>query len=173
MCGMRMSVMIRSGATRLTMPEAVREAARFFWSSALPALVDSAALPLLWLALTATAFGWYDFRHGVTASNREQVLLDASPQAGARQARRGPGAGGPAVADHQAEDYLPTLQAVRFVLRAGVRFAVVFLVVMAGLSAAEVWLQHIAERLVGPLTLRELAFASSFFELLELPIRTL
>lgn len=157
----------------LTLPEVVREGGQLFWGTVVPGLIDSVAVPLLWLALTATVFGWYDFHHGVAASRREQKLLDASRRLTADQGGVGPGQVLRRWLVQQAEDYLPTLQAIRLVLRSGLRFAIAFVIVMALLSFADAWLNHAADLVVGPLTERELAFGIGFFALLELPARTL
>lgn len=61
----------------VTIPDAVREASVLLWSTFIPGLVDSIVLPLFWLALTATVFGWHDFSAGVAASRREALCCDA------------------------------------------------------------------------------------------------
>lgn len=156
----------------MVLPEVVIEVSRYFWNSVLPGLIDSVALPLLWLALAATVFGWHDFRHGVRASGREQVLLDAS-----RRLVRGSGLGPGQLAQrwliNQTEDYLPTLQAFRLILRAGIRFAGAFVVVMAAVAAMQAWQVYLLDWWLGPLELPMSSFMAVFYKILELPLQAL
>lgn len=156
----------------LELPTAVRLGGRMLWDTVLPGMIDQIAIPLLWLALTATVFGWHDFHFGIRASAREQSVL-AKAGRFARPDQSGPLHLARRVLVRQAEDYLPTVQALRLVLRAGVRFAGPFLVVMALVSAAQTWLWHWSALIIGERDLQQAAFSSALEELIiELPTRT-
>lgn len=156
----------------LALPDVVVEASRYFWNSIVSGLIESVALPLLWLALAATVFGWHDFRHGVRATGREQAMLDAS-----RRLVRGSGLGPGQLAQrwviNQAEDYLPTLQALRLILRAGIRFAGAFVVVMAVVSTLRAWQAYLVDWALGPLELPASAFLAIFYQIADLPLQAL
>ena len=142
----------------VTIPDAVREASVLLWSTFIPGLVDSIVLPLFWLALTATVFGWHDFSAGVAASRREAALLRRARRAS--RSRVGIGvqdavASGPLRAGWNflrsgAEDFLPTVQAFRLIVRSGPRFIGVHLVFAAIAATMHSWLFDGVQYLIGP-----------------------
>ncbi len=132
----------------LTLPEVVRDLATWFWSTLLPATSQRVMLPLMWLALTATVFGWREFRgRDIAAGTRFESVASRLD----RRAR--PGAVGTVVAlatDDLRTKYLPVANALRLVWHAGPRFVGVYLVTATLLWAGEVWVEETILRLVGP-----------------------
>src|SRR5690606_17840167 len=136
-----------------TLPEVVRDAVTWFWATLLPAISDRLLLPLMWLALAATVFGWREFR------GRDVVAGTRLETAGARldhvTGRVGVDAGAvPTLVALATDDlrtkYLPVANALRLVWRAGPRFVGVYLVAATALWAAELLASELLLRVIGP-----------------------
>ena len=102
-------------------------------------------LPLLWLALTATVLGWPDPRAG----RLEQLRARVADRTRTPTARLALGAGALLTSDLQTK-YLPVLRALRFVLTAGWRFVLAYLILATAVTTARGWGVLGLERLVGP-----------------------
>lgn len=116
----------------LTVPGAVDRAVDLLLSTVLPGAWQAVALPLVWLALTATVLGWREFgAQDVLAGTRlEQRTARLVPGGRARALA--------ALATHDLrEKYVPVLQALRLVAHAGPRFVGVYLVLATALTAAQ------------------------------------
>lgn len=139
----------------LTLPEAVAAAAEWVWSSLLPGFALAVLLPLMWLALTATVFGWREF-------TGRDVLEGTVAQASARRwqeelSRR---ESSPAWAlvirasrlltGDLRTKYVPVASAFRLVLRAGPRFVGAYLLLAATLSAGQRFLELGVDWVIGP-----------------------
>ena len=122
----------------LTLPEAVAAAATWFWTVLLPGLSSGVLLPLLWLALTATVLGWPDPRADLLQQRTEQAQarLDRADRTPA--ARLALGAGRLLTADLRTK-YLPVLRALGFVLAAGWRFVLAYLILATAVTTARGW----------------------------------
>ncbi len=129
----------------LTLPEAVAAAAGWVWSVLLPGLSTGVLLPLLWLALTATVLGWPDPQ----ASRLDQLRARVLDRARTPAARLALGTGRLLTSDLQTK-YLPVLRALRFVLTAGWRFVLAYLILATAVTTARGWGVLGLERLVGP-----------------------
>lgn len=152
----------------LTVPEALRVAASEFWDTFVPGIVDSIVLPLFWLALTATVFGWHDFNAGVRANRAEAALLRRAQSL--TEGRVGAGVkdamdAGPVRAAwnwlrNGAEDFLPVIQAFRLIARSGPRFIGAYLVLAAIATALPKLLYAGVQFAMGPQTLNTSLFYS-------------
>ena len=129
----------------LTLPEAVAAAASWAWTVLLPGLSTGVLLPLLWLALTATVLGWPDPRAG----RLEQLRARVADRTRTPTARLALGAGALLTSDLRTK-YLPVLRALRFVLTAGWRFVLAYLILATAVTTARGWGVLGLERLVGP-----------------------
>lgn len=136
----------------LTLPDGLRAAATWFWSTLLPGVADRALLPLMWLALTATVFGWREFRgRDVAAGTRLESAAGRIDDVGGPTLRRGAVPTVIALAtDDLRTKYLPVANALRLIWHAGPRFVGVYLVAATALWSAELWLNEGLVRLVGP-----------------------
>lgn len=136
-----------------TLPEALRDAAAWFWTTLLPAISDRVLLPLMWFALAATVFGWREFRgRDVVAGTRLEpaaVRLDHATGRAGIQAGAIPTLLALATDDLRRK-YLPVANALRVVWHAGPRFMGVYLVLATVLWAGEVWASEGLVRLAGP-----------------------
>lgn len=137
----------------VSLPDALRDAATWFWSTLLPALSDRVLLPLMWLALTATVFGWREFRgRDIVAGTRLEAVAGRLGGGGERTGVRA-GAIPTLVAlatDDLRHKYLPVANALRLVWHAGPRFVGVYLILATVVWAGEVWASESLVRLVGP-----------------------
>ncbi len=127
----------------LTLPDAVREIGRQFWSFFAPGFGNAVLLPLMWVALTATVFGWREFRarEALGGTRFERFLAERHGVV-------------PTVAEFLTRDvrekYVPVLQALRLLAAAGVRFVGAYLVVAAGLTLVWQYVSAGLEWLIGP-----------------------
>lgn len=130
----------------LHLPEAVRALGEFIVFTALPGAVTVIVIPLAWLALTASVFGWRAMENNVIGLTlAERAALERAGHL--RDTRAGKGvadavAYGPlsvawAGVKFVASDYLPVVQGVRLIMRAGARFVAAYLVAYALLSLLE------------------------------------
>lgn len=139
----------------LTLPQIVTGTAQWIWTSGLPAFSLNMVLPLMWLALTAIVLGWRTF------SGRDALSGVHRPAAADRLVRRAAGWSGSrlqplvTLADWASGDlrtkYVPVLQALRLVLRAGPRFVGAYLVLAAVLNLGSGWFSVLIVRMLGPL----------------------
>ena len=139
----------------LTLPEAVAAAADWVWSSLLPGFALAVLLPLMWLALTATAFGWREF-------TGRDVLEGTAAQASARrwQAELARRESSPAWAltiraarlltGDLRTKYVPVVSSFRLVLRAGPRFVGAYLLLAATLAAGQRFTELGVDWVIGP-----------------------
>lgn len=153
--------------TGLRLPEAMRELATWFWTTVLPTMSERVLLPLMWLALTATVFGWREFRgHDIVAGTR---LATAAGRFGGGAGRRTGAL--PTAARLATEDlrvkYLPVANALRLVWHAGPRFVGAYLVLATALWAAQVWGEEALVRLIGPQPLDVVFALEPFIDLLS------
>ncbi|WP_156224764.1 hypothetical protein [Pseudactinotalea suaedae] len=136
-----------------SLPDALRGAVTWFWTTLLPATSERVLLPLMWLALAATVFGWRELRgRDVLAGTR---LEAAAGRLDSVTGRTGVQAGAvptliALATDDLRHKYLPVANALRLVWRAGPRFVGVYLVLATVLWAGEVWASEGLVRLAGP-----------------------
>ncbi|QLQ16720.1 MAG: hypothetical protein HZY73_14865 [Micropruina sp.] len=136
----------------LTLPELVRDLGRRVWTWLVPGFGTAVLLPLMWIALVATVFGWREFRaRDLVAGTAAAHVPDALTSRVQAQGRRHPLL---AVAGWLTRDlrdkYLPVLAALRLVGAAGLRFAGAFLVLVA--ANALLWnrMDDLLTMLLGP-----------------------
>lgn len=150
----------------LTLPEAVRAALSWIWHTLLPGIADGVLLPLMWLALTATVFGWREFRGtDVVAGTRWQ---DTAGRIGRVAEHQRTGTVPVLVAlatDDLRTKYLPVANALRLIWRTGPRFLGAYLVLAAVLRLAETWFSIAITMIIGPQTLASTFVIDTFIEL--------
>ena len=133
----------------LTLPRVVAEAGHWFWHSLLPGVGTAILLPLVWLALTAAVFGWQQrsARDLVAGTPIESHATRVTERLSRRQHTVSWRAGHRSLdiltADLRTK-YLPVVDALRLVIRAGPRFLGAYLV----LATLLVTLQDIAASLI-------------------------
>lgn len=128
----------------LTLPQALDRAVSALVDTVLPGAWQAVALPLVWLALTATVLGWREFGGGEVLTG---TRLRASHLAGSPRRTR------TALAMLTGElrtKYLPVLQALRLIGHAGARFVGVYLVLATVLTAAQRGFDIALTVLLGP-----------------------
>jgi hypothetical protein len=147
----------------LTLPEALRQGVDWIAAELVPAMADRLLLPLMWLALTATVFGWRRFRgRDIAAGTRLSGVVD-------RLDRLTTGSGGAIgftarlATDDFRTKYLPVAHAFRMVWRAGPWFLGSFLVLSAVLWSLENWLTVAITVAIGPQPL-DVVFAIEPFQ---------
>lgn len=129
----------------LTVPQALDGAVDLLVGTVVPGAWTAVALPLVWLALTATVLGWREFGGaGALAGTRLE-----RPAARLVLGRRTRVLAALATDDLRTK-YLPVLQALRLVGRAGPRFVGVYLVLATVLTAAQAVFDIAVTVLVGP-----------------------
>jgi len=137
----------------IPLPEMVRALGTWFFGSLLPATFDVVGLPLMFLAVTATVFGWRGRRLAVEV---DEQLRRLNPRLAAlpvphRLVRSGPTR---VVAEVLTEDlrtkYVPLLTSLSMLVRRGVRFVGAFLVLASVLALLEAVLTTLALRPLGP-----------------------
>ncbi|WP_157677100.1 hypothetical protein [Auraticoccus monumenti] len=150
----------------LTLPEALAGMVDLVWRTVLPGLSTTILLPLVWLALTATVFGWRDVtgRQVVTGERTQQVISSVRQ----RTADLGPLTALTTwvTADLQGK-YLPVVHALRLVWRSGPSVMAAYLIWTALLTAAAQWVLVLARTVAGDLTNPELSVYLLFEELLH------
>lgn len=146
----------------LSLPQALDRAVAGLAHTVLPGAWTALVLPLVWLALTATVLGWREFR-GVD-------VLAGTPLGGRLAGLRRPG--GTRVrllADFLTADlrtkYLPVLQALQLVGRAGPRFVGVYLLLATMVTTAQGLFEIAVTVLVGPLDIAGSLFLDPFLML--------
>ena len=116
----------------LTLPQALDRLVDVLVGSVLPGAAQAVALPLVWLALTATVLGWREFRGADLLAGTPLAARLGSPT-GAAPTRR--------IAELLTSDlrtkYLPVVQALRLVWRAGPRFLGAYLLLATALTALQ------------------------------------
>lgn len=146
----------------LTLPEALADAVDALVTTVLPGTIAMVVLPLTWLALTASVFGWRDLTtNPIGLTDTERLVLDRARQAGetrtGRRARDLVSSGPLRLAWSQlvglTEDYLPLGQGVRIIARAGTAFVAAYLVAAAVWATAERALRWLARSVVSTRTL--------------------
>lgn len=156
-----------------SVPEAVRKVAGFVTDDVWPGLWESVAMPLVWLALTATVIGWSDFRRGVAAGRLASALSSGAERVRGSRLGRGVAAAsgqGPLQLVRgwlvgQFEDLLPAAQALRMIVRSGIGFVAAYLLLGALVRLLPELLADRALWLVGP---REWAATMVYLPLLSL-----
>lgn len=127
----------------LTLPRALEQLASALVATVLPGAWHALVLPLVWLALTATVLGWRDFGSG-------DLLAQTRPVG-----RRFPAGDRTralvllATADLRTK-YLPVLQALRLVVRAGPAFLGAYLLLATVLTAVQTWFDIAVTLILGP-----------------------
>lgn len=153
----------------LTLPQALDRAVVWVWETGLPTFGNSVLLPLMWLALTATVFGWRRLSgRDIVTGTRFASAADAM----AVRAATLPGIRGPvatalswATADLRTK-YLPVLHSLRLVVRGGPRFLGAFLVLAALVRVGEAWFPALLGVLSGPLSDDQAIFLGPLQDLL-------
>lgn len=152
----------------LTLPQALDRAAVWLWETGVPTFANSILLPLMWLALTATVFGWRRLsgRDFVTGTRFASAAEAMTVRAAALPGFRGPVSTvlSWATADLRTK-YLPVLHSLRLVLRGGPRFLGAFLVLAALVRLGEAWLPAFLAVLPGPLPDDRATFLGPFNDL--------
>lgn len=140
----------------LTLPQALTAAVDWLWQTLLPGLASAVLLPLVWLALTATVFGWREASaaRAVTAGSRVEASADRMKARLAARAASPTGrllvsTGGLLTADVRAK-FLSVAHAFRLVLRAGPRFVGAYLVLAAAAQAVPDFGYAALDWIVGP-----------------------
>jgi hypothetical protein len=136
----------------LTLPEALRDGLDWCWQVLLPGAADRLLLPLMWLALTATVFGWREFRgRDAVAGTRLHPAAERASRYAPSTARSGPVAVLLVLAtDDLRTKYIPVITALRVLWRAGPWFVGGYLVVSTLLWSAEIWFGELLTIVVGP-----------------------
>lgn len=150
----------------LTLPQALARLVDLVWNTAIPGLSTTILLPLVWLALTATVFGWRDFTgQQVLTGERTERLVGRVQQ---RTANLGPlTAITTWVTSDLRSKYLPVVHALRLVWRSGPSTMAAYLIWTALLTAAGQWTLVLARTLAGDLTNAELTVYLLFEELVH------
>jgi hypothetical protein len=116
-----------------TLPQALDRLLDALLGTVLPGAAQAIALPLMWLALTATVLGWREFRAA--------DVLAGTPLGGRVLEARGWGSQAGQLAALLTSDlrtkYLPVISALRLVWRAGPRFLGAYLVLATALTALQ------------------------------------
>lgn len=148
----------------LTLPDAIARAAGWLTRELAPALWLGVALPLVWLALTATVLGWRNFSASdVLAGKVPDRLSGFVPNSGlARGLLQVAGTLGADLRDK----YLPVLHSLSLVWRSGPRLLGLFIVAYALLQSLGYWLH--AGLLLAVAPSDQIAF-TRWLRLLELP----
>ncbi|QDP97242.1 hypothetical protein FOE78_16100 [Microlunatus elymi] len=134
----------------LTLPVMLQQLVGWCAHTLLPGLANRVLLPLMWLALTGTVFGWRQF------AGRDVVTGTRLERAAERLGRvTGPTTGAVGMAARFATDdlrtkWLPVAYAFRLVWRSGPRFLGSYLVLATVLWAAQNWLTVGLTVLIGP-----------------------
>jgi len=131
----------------LTLPRALDRLLTLVTGTLLPGAWHALVLPLVWLALTATVLGWRELGSG--------ELIARTPLGGRLAGRRLPGGRRTrAVASLLTADlrtkYLPVLEALQLVARAGPAFVGVYLLLATVLAALQSWFVVALTVLLGP-----------------------
>lgn len=129
----------------LTVPQALDGAVDLLVGTVVPGAWTAVALPLVWLALTATVLGWREFG-GSDALAGTRLEEPAARLVLGRRTR----VLAALATDDLRTKYLPVLQALRLVARAGPRFVGVYLVLATVLTAAQGAFDIAVTVLVGP-----------------------
>ncbi|NLT31423.1 MAG: hypothetical protein GXX86_13410 [Propionibacterium sp.] len=132
-------------------PAVVQAAVDWVWATGVPALTHQVALPLMWLALTATVFGWRIGARSLTRGTRWEATVDrAAARTGGtgwapvRWAVEGAGA-------DLRDKWLPVLHSLRLIAAAGPRFVGSYLVLGAALTGLALGWDWLLLVLGGPL----------------------
>lgn len=148
----------------LTQPQALAAAVQRLTRDLAPAIWLGVALPLVWLALTATVFGWRRFNASDLVAGRVPNRLHRLVP------RTGLGRGllrvGATLSADLRDKYLPVVQSLALIWRSGPRLLGVFVVGYALLQALSYWLHAGLLLVVAPDT--QIAF-TRWLRLLELP----
>ena len=126
----------------LTLPRVVAAAGHWFWHSLLPGVGTAILLPLVWLALTATVFGWQQrsARDLVAGTPIEGHATRVTERLSRRRHTASWRAGRRSLdiltADLRTK-YLPVVDALRLVVRAGPRFLGAYLVLATLLATLQ------------------------------------
>ncbi|HHW83624.1 MAG TPA: hypothetical protein GX743_07430, partial [Actinomycetales bacterium] len=156
-----------------TIPEAVQQLVDALWGYLIPGLWLVVALPLVWLALTATVVGWDDLHRALPAGR----LLGRVTSTAARVRRLRPVRSleaAPARSpirllvlwlQNQVEDLVPVLQAFRLILRSGWPFIAAYLLLGAVVQAISTVVIEGLLHMVGP---QDFASTMRYLQLLEL-----
>jgi hypothetical protein len=139
----------------LTLPQALTRFGGWFWHTLLPGLADGVLLPLVWLALTATVFGWRELTAGDVLAGTPleapagRVRTRWSARTTTPVGRLLIGTGAFLTADLRTK-FVPVAHACRLVLRAGPAFVGAYLVVAALAQAVPEFGYAALDYLIGP-----------------------
>lgn len=142
----------------LTLPRVVAAAGSWLWHDLLPGVGTAILLPLVWLALTATVFGWQqrNTRQWVAGSAVEARAGRIGARLTSRGANRSWSAGRRLVrilSTDLHEKFVPVIDAFVLVLRAGPRFLGAYLVLATLLATLREFVEALLVVLVGPQTI--------------------
>lgn len=125
------------------LPDVVVALSDFTFGALMPAIWQGVGLPLVWLALTATIYGWREFGEAPLPSRgRLARLHDLDDSAWGRLAMV-------ASTDLRAK-FLPLVRSLRLIWRAGPRFMAAYLLCWSGLNLAAAWLSQLLFAILGP-----------------------
>lgn len=139
----------------LTLPRVVAAAGSWLWHDLLPGVGTAILLPLVWLALTATVFGWQqrNAREWVAGTAVEaragQIGARLTPRKGAQSWSAGRRLVRVLTADFR-EKFVPVIDAFFLVVRAGPRFLGAYLVLATLLTTLREFIEVLLVVLVGP-----------------------
>lgn len=130
----------------LVLPEALRQLVAWTWRVLVPGVAENVALPLMWLALAATVFGWREFR--------ARDVLSGLPLPRSERLARLPGVRHSRFTAWVTTDlrhkYLPLAQALRLIWYAGPRFLGAYLLLATVLRLLDHSVRYLLQILPGP-----------------------
>lgn len=138
------------------LPALMTQMGRWLWSTFWPATWQSVLLPLMWLALAATVFGWREFsvRGTVSGTRVESVAsrleLRRAPSSVAGSTQRALGTIAELATADLRDKWIPIGQSLRLVWRSGPRFLAAYLVLATLVKVGSYWVAWLLQMIVGP-----------------------
>lgn len=138
------------------LPELVRSAASWFFTTLLPQTFQVVGLPLVFLAVTATVFGWQERRLSsaagarLAASRRLTRLREEAQRSSVVPTGRGTRTVVELLTDDLRTRYVPLLNSLGMLVGRGLRFVGAFLVVASVAGLVQSLVELVTFRLLGP-----------------------
>lgn len=133
---------------QIHLPDLVRSLVSWTWTTLLPAASHAVLLPLVWLALTATVFGWRDLRLRDLVGL--PVLRWTTGPLGPGRPMAGLGRLVKVATGDLRTKYLPVASSLRMLLRGGPRFVGAYLVLATVLSTTQELVEALVRVSIGP-----------------------